>query len=436
MSSAPGRRRTTAVAVIIAGVGLLALSVAALVPRDTPAPAPASTPAAQSELTRTIAAAQDRLRRVPRDPRTWALLGGAYVEQARVTGDPSYYAKAEGALRSSLDQQADGNGPALIGMGALANARHQFTEAREWGERAKAAAPDTAEVYGVLADAYTQLGDTTAATDAVQRMLDLEPGVPSFTRAAYDLEIRGRVDEARQALDRALTAAGSVADTSFCHYQLGELAFDNGDLDAAAGHYADGLRVDPAGTAPRHGQAKLAAARGQTDDAIARYGELVARTPLPQYVHEYAVLLRAAGRTADADAQFTVLDRQRTLAGAAADDLADAEVAADRGDAATALRLAQAEWGRRQNVLVADALAWALHLNGRDAEAITYADKAAATGWRNATFAFHRGMILAALGRGPEAMTALEDALKINPRFSPLHAPTAERALADLRSGR
>jgi tetratricopeptide (TPR) repeat protein len=84
-------------------------------------------------------------------------------------------------------------------------------------------------------------------------------------------------------------------------------------------------------------------------------------------------------------------------------------------------------------VFVADALAWALHLDGRDTEALTYPERAASTGWRNATFSYHRGMILAALGRNAEAVTALTEALHINPNFSVAGAPAARAALADLR---
>jgi Flp pilus assembly protein TadD len=81
-------------------------------------------------------------------------------------------------------------------------------------------------------------------------------------------------------------------------------------------------------------------------------------------------------------------------------------------------------------------MAWALHTNGRDAEALEYADRAAALGWRNAAFGYHRGMILAALGRSAEAEAQLTDALAINPHFSPLHAPRARAALDQLCSVR
>ncbi|MBC6448977.1 tetratricopeptide repeat protein [Actinokineospora xionganensis] len=431
MSSTPGRRRIFAVAVIVAGVAVLAASASTLFAR--PAVPTASAPSL-SALDRAVDAAQAKLRRVPNDPDAWARLGIAYVEQARVRADPNYYPKAQGALEKSLALRPERNAEALIGLGALANARHDFTAARQWGEKARAVAPDTAEVYGVLADAYTQLGDAEAATDAVQRMLDLKPGVASFTRAAYDLELRGQVDEARAALERA-RADGCGA---FCDYQLGELAFDTGDLDGAARHYEDGLRADPRDVSLLRGRAKVAAARGQTDDALAGYRDVVSRAPLPEHLHDYALLLTAAGRPEEAAAQFTVLDAQRALAEAAGatDDLDGSVIAADRGDVTTALRLAEAEWGRRHQVLVADAMAWALHLNGRDAEALTFADRAGALGWRNAGLAFHRGMILHSLGRQAEAATALEQALSINPHFSVADAATARQTLETIRAGK
>ena len=426
--------RLGAALVVCLGVGLLAVSVAAVVPPA--APNPASVAGGQvSTLDRSIRAAQAALARQERDPRTWAELGTAYVEKARITANPAYYPKAEGALRTSLAQQPDGNGPALIGMGALANARHDFAAARDWGERARAVLPHTAEVYGVLTDAHTQLGDTAAATAALQRMLDLRPGVPSFTRAAYEFELHGRVADARHALDRALAGAVDPADLAFCRYRLGELAFDNGDVDTAARHYEAGLRVAPGDGPLLPGRAKVAAARGRTDDALAGYRDLVSRLPLPEYLHEYAVLLTSAGEPDLAAAQYAIIEQQQRLqaASGATDDLDAALVAADRGDAGTALLHARAEWSRRQPVFVADALAWALHLSGRDAEALGYAERAARTGWRNATFAYHRGMILAGLGRNTEAVAALGEALRVNPHFSPVDARTARVTLARLR---
>lgn len=435
---APDRpRRLLFPSVAVAAIALLALVVAGL------ATAPATPPAAAPQpvgdrLAATIQQHQERLRRVPDDPLSWANLGTAYVEQARAIANPAYYAQAQGALDRSVQLQPDGNAAALIGLGALANARHDFPAARRYAEEAVALNPSSVEAYGVLADATTQLGDTAAATAAVQRMLDLRPGVTSFTRASYELELHGRTADARAAMQRALEAATSRDELAFCHYYLGELAWGGGDLDEADAQYARGLAAVPGDPALLQGRAKVLAARGRTDEAIDGYRMLTDRVPLAQYLLEYGELLESAGRVEEATAQYRLIAEQQRLYATqgSSDDLAASQVAADHGDPAEAVRLAQAEWDRRQSVFTADALAWALHRAGRDAEALPYAERAAELGRRDAAADFHRGMILATLGRSGDAMAALDEALATNPHFSPLHATTARQTLDALRGQR
>jgi Flp pilus assembly protein TadD len=115
-----------------------------------------------------------------------------------------------------------------------------------------------------------------------------------------------------------------------------------------------------------------------------------------------------------------------------ATDLETALFAADHGDKPAALRAARAEWARRHSVHVADALAWALHANGRDVEALTYARRANGLGYRNAMFRYHQGMIEKSLGRAADARRDLAAALRLNPDFSALHAPLAKAALTSL----
>ena len=67
----------------------------------------------------------------------FASLGLAYVQQARVTADPSYYPKAQGVLERSLGLERSDNFAAMVGMAALAAARHDFAGALRWGEQAK-----------------------------------------------------------------------------------------------------------------------------------------------------------------------------------------------------------------------------------------------------------------------------------------------------------
>jgi len=429
------RSRVPALLVVL-GVLLLVVAVAGvLTSRDGGTSPAASAPVSQpSVLDETIRRAQVALRSNPGNAPLWAQLGASYVEKARISGDPIYYGQAQGALDRSLAVQPDDNGEALIGLGQLANARHDFATARDLGERARAMRPYTGAVYGVLADAYTQLGDTAAASAAVESMLGVDPGLAAFTRASYDLELHGKVDEARQAMQRALSSALTPADIAYCRYYLGELAWNSGDVDGAAEHYAAGLAAAPHDVALQQGAAKVARARGDVDEALAGYAAIVNRVPLPQYLLEYGELLEAAGRSAEAQAQYDVLAVQQQLYATegSTDDQVAALIAADHGDPADALRLAEAEWQRRQSIFSADAMSWALHVNGRHAEALTYADRAAELGWRNASYSYHRGMILAALDRSADAVAVLSEALAINPNFHPLHAPEARATIERL----
>jgi tetratricopeptide (TPR) repeat protein len=165
---------------------------------------------------------------------------------------------------------------------------------------------------------------------------------------------------------------------------------------------------------------------------------VVNRLPLPGYLTEYGEMLTAAGRPAGAATQYAVARTWVRLAKASgvATDLETALSAADHGDKAEALRAARAEWARRHSVHVADALAWALHVNGKDAEALRYAALANGQGYRNALFRYHQGMISKALGRTADARRDLTAALRLNPHFSALHAPLARAALAALGGAR
>jgi tetratricopeptide (TPR) repeat protein len=366
-----------------------------------------------------IARLQRLLATQPDDAASWAALGAAYVQQARISLDPTYYPKAQGALERSLRVRPKDNLPALVGLGALANSRHDFVGAARWGRKAVSVSPYNPSAYGVLADAYTQLGRAADATRAVQKMLDLSPALPALTRGSYDLEQRGDRAGAIALMQRALDDAFAAADIGFCRYYLGELAFAAGDLSTAERHYSAGLAADPQSAPLRQGKAKIEALRGDTAGALRDYAVLVERVPNPQYVVEYGELLTKAGRVEEARAQFTLVEtlHQIFAANGGQDDLALAEFEADHGNAKKAVTYARAEWQRRQSVVVADALAWALHRAGRDSEALTFADRALSRGWRNALFFHHRAEIRRALGDGAGAAADEQSVRRNNPEF-------------------
>jgi tetratricopeptide (TPR) repeat protein len=396
-------------------------------------PAPAA-----GSLDGTIASLQDRLKAVPRDWRGYASLGLAYVAQARVTGDPSWYPLAEGVLARSLRINSDDNVEGTLGLGVLDLARHDFASALREGRRASALDPYSADAYGVIGDALLELGRYGRAFEAFQTMVDTRPDLASYARVAYARELVGDVSGAERAMRMAFDAAGTPSDSAWTAYQLGELAFGSGDVGSARAWYARGLGLDPAYVPNLAGLAKVAWARGDDELAIARFTEVVARYPSAEFVGALADLYRATGKPALADQQEAVVAAMHDLATANGVNV-DLELAlfdADHGDPEGALAAARAEWARRQSVHVADAYAWALYANGRYQRASTFAERALALGTRSALFLFHAGMIRLELGDEVGARGYLSDAVATNPNFSILHAADAARILATLETGR
>jgi tetratricopeptide (TPR) repeat protein len=414
--------------------GALALG-ADRVPASQPVAAGAVDPGVPAgvNLDASITALQAHLRAQPKDSGGWATLGLAYVEQARTMCDPARYPQAEQALRRSLSLTPD-NDQALAGRAALAAARHDFRNALVFADAALRRNPYSERALSSRIDALVELGRYADASRAAKTADARRPGVPVFTRYAYVHELAGDVTTARRVLGQALAAATSPGDTAYVAAQLGQLAWNQGDRTTALAYYARALAADDGYLPALEGRARARAAGGDRTAAIRDMEAVVARSPLPGPLVELGELYEARGAAGDrarARRQYALVDAWIALARANGvdADLDTALAAADHGDRRAALRAARAEWARRHTVHTADALAWALHANGHDEEALPYARRATATGYRNAAFRYHRGVIELATGHRAAGRASLAAALKLNPGFSPLGAARAREAL-------
>ncbi len=434
-------RLAVAVTLGVAVFALGALGVVRLRPAPE-APAAAAPPIADAgvlqrataggSLDATIASLQDRLRRVPGDWQAAATLGLAYVQQGRVTADPSYYPKADRILAVSLGARPHDNAPAFVGLAALASARHDFADALVFGRRAVRANPADGNVYGVVGDALLELGRYPAAFAAFQRMVDLEPGLASYARVSYARELTGDLEGAVAAMQAARDVAGTPEDIAFASYQLGQLAWNTGNVDEAARRYREAAAFDPDWVEPLAGLAKVAWARGDLAAAIDGYRTVVNRSPLPEHVVMLGDLLCSAGDREGASLQFDLARAEVDLMSASGVSvgLELALFEADHGDPAAAVDAAREEWHRRRSVQVADAYAWALHAAGRDRAAARLSRRALGLGTIDARALYHAGMIHLSLGDETAAATYLRRALDANPWFSVVGVSQARRALA------
>ncbi|MGI5400009.1 tetratricopeptide repeat protein [Streptomyces sp. CA-135486] len=388
------------------------------------------------DLARGVTGLQTHLRAQPKDARGWATLGAAYVEQARTSGDPTRYPQADKALARSLALQPRDNDAALAGRAALAAARHDFHGALRESEAALKVNAFSERAMASRIDALVELGNYEKALAAAEQADDRRPGIPVFTRYAYVLELRGDVAGARRVLNIAMNSASSPGDMAYVSTALGQLEWSQGAYAPALKYFTTALDADPGYLPALEGRARTQAARGDTKGAVSGLEAVVDRLPLPGQLVALGELYEASGRKADARSQYELIGTWTELARANGvdTDLDTALALADHGDKAQALTAARAEWKKRRTVHTADALAWALHVNGRSAEALPYLATSAPAGCRNAVFLYHRGMIERATGKTAAARASLTAALKINPGFSPTGSRAARAALQALEA--
>lgn len=388
------------------------------------------------DLDQQIASYQSQLRERPDDAVTATALGHAYIQKSRETGDPSYYPKAESLFTAAFERD-ERNDSAVVGLGILALARHDFDRALTWGEIAIAINPYSAPAHGVQGDALIELGRYEEATAAIQRMVDLRPDLASFARVSYVRELHGDIPGAIDAMQRAAAAgSGRAENLAWAQAQLGNLYLGSGDLASAERSYNASLDTIDGYVYGIAGIARVAVARGDLPLAIGLLTDAVQRMPLPEFVVALGEVYLASGEPGLAADQFALVEAMIELyvENGVDTDIELALFLADHGDAGVAVEKARSGYERRPSITSADVLAWCLYRAGDIDEAWTYAQESLRLGTRNASLLFHAGMIAAALGDSQSASTYLSQALALNPHFSPIYAPVARETLSSLQA--
>jgi tetratricopeptide (TPR) repeat protein len=392
------------------------------------------TPDAVSQTEALVARYASAVQADPADHDSLLYLGLAYYQLARETADPADYGRADEAFARLLAENPD-DVEALIGRATVALARHQFADALATGQKALALSPRTARIHGVIGDALNELGRYDEAAASVDAMARLRPDLSSYSRVSYVRELRGDVPGAITAMEAAIEAGGpAVENTAYLRVILGNLQFAAGDLRKAEGAYRTTLQRMPGYVFALAGVARVHAARGDLNQAIACDRAAADRVPFPEFLIAQGEAQEAAGRHGDAQKTYAFVRQIEALfaANGVNTDLDLALFEADHGDPDTALTLAQAAYAATPNIKAADALGWALYQNGSLDRARHYADESLRLGTLDPSYAYHAGMIAKAQGDTSQARTWLAQSLASKIHWSPLHAPRAAAALAEL----
>lgn len=389
---------------------------------------------------RSIRLHQQMLQRNPRDARTYYRLGDAYIQKARESGDVTYFDLAEQALRKALEIQPRYS-DALRHLAFALYSRHDFEGAAREAERAITLNPTDSHAYGILGDAYLEVGKYDQAAETYQKMVQLGGGLYSYSRRSGLKSLRGDAEGAIEDLKRAIKegrGSGQPRESvAWAQWQLGSDYFALGNLPEAEAQYLEALKTYPNYYRASAGLAQVHAAQQKYPEAIELYQKAIAIIPLPEYATALGDVYTKIGRHEEAKKQYDLVEYIGYL-NTLNKILYNRELAYFYADHDTKLKesleLARKELEVRQDLYAYDVLAWALYKNGKPQEARPPMQEALKLGTRDAKLFFHAGMIAAALGEGEQAKAHLRRALETNPHFHIFHADLARKTLQDLDS--
>jgi tetratricopeptide (TPR) repeat protein len=255
---------------------------------------------------------QYKLRKDKGDTQSKLLLALAYMQEARVTGEhPYYFPAALELVEDVLDRRnAD---PAIRFEATVAKAMiqlslHQFEEALETGRAALKLNNKRAAVYGVLCDAYVELGNYEEAVKMADQMAAIRPDLNSYARVSYLREIYGDLEGALQAMEMAARAGTpTLEQTAWAKYNVGQLYEKKGDLQKAGLIYAQILVERPSYAFATGGLGRLKAKTGDHAAAIGLFQQAAGTLPEFSFQQELAHLYRQTGQKSKAESTMEEL---------------------------------------------------------------------------------------------------------------------------------
>jgi tetratricopeptide (TPR) repeat protein len=381
---------------------------------------------------------QRLLQRNPKNARAYYGLGDALIRKARETGDPSYFNRAEEALKKSLEINPK-NAGAMRHLAYVFYSRHEFKPAAVHARKAIARDATDGDAYGILGDALMETGQYEEAEDAYREMMQQEASLYSYSRRAGLKSLRGDSSGAMADLERAV-AAGKAAkqpaeSIAWAQWQLGSDRFNLGDLQKAESYYRQSLATYPNYYRALAGLAQVRAAQQRYDEAIDLYGQAVAILPMPEYIAARGDLYKRIGKSIEARKQYELVETIGKLS-ALNQALYNRELAYFYADhdikLAEGLKLAERELDYRRDIYAYDVLAWNLYKNEKAGEAREAINQALRLGTKDAKLFYHAGMIYYRLGDEANARKYLKSALATNPHFHLVFADEAARILKTL----
>ena len=360
-----------------------------------------------------------------------ATRGLTLQQQARVSGNPALYPRAERALSEAL-RLDPGNASAIRGLSALAASRHRFQESLVLAKRARALEPEVAAVYGLIGDASLELGRYREAFAAFDRMAALRPSTNAYARISYARELTGDLPGALAAMELAVDAAGVGEPAAWTRTLTGNLLLSARKPAEAERRFREALAYVPDYPAALSGLAEIRVARGHLRGAVALYRRAAAGAPVPEFAASLGDALDRLGRRQEAERAWQRAEELELLFAANGGrnllETAEFDLNHDR-NFRSALERARRGRAERPSVEGDHVLAWALYKNGLCADARTASLRSLRLGTLDVDGLYHHSLIESCLGHTAAAEAYLDRVRQLDPRYLD-NPPSAKRLRA------
>ncbi|HEV8446445.1 MAG TPA: tetratricopeptide repeat protein [Gemmatimonadaceae bacterium] len=364
--------------------------------------------------------------RADRDPTgatDLARLAGLYLRRSRETGDPSDALRAEFAARRSVRNRDSRNDAAAQVLSASLLAQHRFDEALSIARSLRDRNPDVPSLRAAVGEIQMELGQYDSARVIFDGLAGFAHDLSIAPRLARWAEIEGRTGEARWLMRTALKTA--QATPHLPREQVAWFWLRNGDLDLRSGKFSEadseyraGLAVHPGDYRLLAAQAKLAATRHEWQAAIAAGEEAIATSLDPATLGVLSDAYAAVGDSAESREYARALDVAVLKQPGAYHRAWSLFLLDHRRHVGTVYRKVLVELQTRRDIYGYDLLAWALHAQGRDAEAKEAMTRALAQGTRDAQLFHHAAAIEHSLGNEAAANALFAQARALEPGFA------------------
>jgi tetratricopeptide (TPR) repeat protein len=403
---------------------------------NPPADAPAGTASGEGDrqsVDDRIAFWSGRIQQQRSDFLSLIQLGLTYAEKGRLSADLDSYDRASTAIDRAL-AISSGYPPAIRARAAIRYALHDFTGAEADARAVLAKAPNDTDALASLADSLLELGRLDEASSTLTRLSTLTGGPAIDVRLARLTYLRGERDEALTDARRAnnTTDDSDPAARGFYAFALGEYARLNGRSEDARAAYASALEIRPSDLGALVGLARIDAATGHSDAAIAGLRKAASIAPQPETLALLGDLLSIRGDSAGANEAFATVRAIRTLnerAGTVYDRPLLLFELDHGGSTASILEAARTALALRSDAGGHDLVAWAAYRQGDLSSARSEIGLALGTGIRDARILYHAGAILVAVGDVDAGRARLSEALGLGPALGPAEAAEAHRIL-------